>query len=203
MLTQFFKSFRENRSWIALSILFFGGAVFLTYTALQRDPSFFALLEEASLGYMKELGERIFSGSPFYGAAILFLHNFLAVLQIIFFGLLLGLSALFSSVLNGAVLGALAFQLGREGIAPLPFLLAGILPHGILELPVFFLSAAFGLKLGYHVIFPLPRLSRKDSLAGIFREIIAVMPAFVLFLALAAMIEVFITPVILRLFAEL
>lgn len=160
------------------------------------------MLEQAMLPLLKELSEQVFGGHPLQGAVILFIHNLTASLQVILFGLFLGIPALLSSVANGAILGALAFQLGQQGVSLLPLLLAGILPHGILELPAFLLSAAFGLKLGYHIVFPLPGNSRLESIGKIFREIGNALPLIIVFLALAALLEVFVTPTILLYFTR-
>jgi len=97
-------------------------------------------------------------------------------------------------------LGTVAFQLTHEFAQPLPLLLAGILPHGVFELPAFLISVALGLKLGYHLIFPLPGHSRRASLRDIFKEISIVLPIIFIFLFLAALIEVFITPAVLAFF---
>ena len=199
-MNKYYSTFKENISWLTLASVFFLGSVFLTYFTLSKEPELFAMLEQAMLPLLKELSEQVFGGHPLQGAVILFIHNLTTSLQVILFGVFLGIPALVASVANGAILGALAFQLGQQGVAPLPLLLAGILPHGILELPAFFLSIAFGLKLGYHIVFPLPEHTRLESLGKIFREIGNALPLIIVLLALAALLEVFITPDILLYF---
>lgn len=196
MTKAIFTIIRENRSWIILGILFFGIGLISAYSALGQEPAFLKLLEE-SLGALSELGEEIFSGSPLMGTLMLFGNNLIATMQIIFLGIFLGLPTLSAAIANGAVLGFLAFQLVQEGIAPLPFLLSGVLPHGIFELPAFFLCVALGLKLGYHVVFPLPELSRGATFRKIFNEIGILLPFILGLLAIAAVVEVFITPLII------
>ncbi|HZK25810.1 MAG TPA: stage II sporulation protein M [Oscillospiraceae bacterium] len=196
MTKTFFLLIRENRSWIILAILFFVMGLVSAYSALGQEPAFLQLLEE-SLGALSELGEEIFSGSPLTGVFVLFGNNLIATMQIIFLGIFLGLPSLSAAIANGAVLGFLSFQLVQEGIAPLPFLLSGVLPHGIFELPAFFLCVALGLKLGYHVIFPLPELTRRQTFQKIFKEIGIALPYILGLLAIAAVIEVFITPLLL------
>jgi stage II sporulation protein M len=194
---------KENRSWLLLSFIFFVVGAILSYVSLTREPELYAMLEETSLSLLRELGEMVFGGHPLRGAALLFMHNLISSLQVLFLGILLGLAPLFSTLANGAILGAVAFQLGQQGIAPIPFLLVGILPHGIFELPAFFISAAFGFKLGYHVLFPVEGHSRKHSLVGILQEIGRVLPVIFILLLLAALIEVFITPGIMLYFLEI
>lgn len=197
MLKQFTSTVINNRSWLLLATFFFIGGTFLMYGALTNQPELMAMIEETTFPLLQELGEQVFGGHPLRGVALLFVNNTFASIQVILLGLLLGIAPLFSAIANGAIMGALAFQLAQEGIGPLPFLLAGILPHGILELPAFLLSVAFGLKLGYHIVFPAPGQRRRETLAGIFREIAGVMPVIILLLLAAAFIEVYITPNIL------
>jgi len=197
MYGQFSKIILDNRSWLILASLFFIGGTLLMYAALSYDPLLLPLMEETALTMLKELGEQVFGGHPLRGVAILFLNNTFASLQVMMLGVFLGIAPLFSAMANGAILGTVAFQLTQEFSQPLPLLLAGVLPHGIFEIPAFLVSAALGLKLGYHLVFPLPGHSRLASLKGIFKEIGIVLPAIFLLLFLAALIEVFITPAVL------
>lgn len=197
MVTAFISALKNNRSWFILTIIFFICGALLSYTALHQDPDAFAALEEAIIPMLEDLGEEVFNSHPLYGAGILFFNNLTASLYVMILGLFLGIPPLFSAIANGSILGILAFQLGQESIPVVPYLAAGIIPHGILELPAFFLSAAFGLKLGYHLVFPLPGLRRIESLKKVFLEIRRALPMLVLLLFVAAIIEVFITPVVL------
>ncbi|NLN06423.1 MAG: stage II sporulation protein M [Firmicutes bacterium] len=191
---------RNNRSWLALAICFFLGGFFLAYTTFSQDPEMAKLLEESSLTMLQELGEEVFTASPLQGLLILFLHNLTSLISIMFLGFLLGLPALFSALANGAVLGLVAFRLAESGVAPLPFLAAGVLPHGIFELPAFFLSVALGLKLGYHLVFPLPNTSRGQTIRFILAEMGFSLPYLAGLLAVASMVEVLVTPHILTKF---
>ncbi|NLM46983.1 MAG: stage II sporulation protein M [Firmicutes bacterium] len=191
---------RNNRSWLVLAVCFFLGGFFLSYTTFSQDPEMVKLLEESSLTMLQELGEEVFTVSPLQGLLILFLHNMSSVISIMFLGFLLGLPALFSALANGAVLGLVAFQLAESGTSPLPFLAAGILPHGIFELPAFFLSVALGLKLGYHLVFPFPDRSRGQTLRFILAEMGFSLPYLAGLLAAASAVEVLLTPHILTKF---
>jgi stage II sporulation protein M len=200
MIKQFIAIVRQNQSWLILATSFFLGGFILMFFGLRQNPDLLSMLQETSLPLLQELSEQVFGGHPLRGVAILFLNNLRASLQVILMGLLLGIAPLLSAIGNGAILGMVSFGLAQEGIAPLPYLLAGILPHGILELPAFLLSVAFGLKLGYHVIFPMPGLRRKETLSHIFREISGALPVLFVMLVAAAFIEVFVTPALFLLF---
>lgn len=194
------KIFLENRSWFLLATAFFLLPAIFSYNVLLREPELFAAVEEASFPFLQEMAEMVFGGPPLRGSLILFLHNLTSSLQVIAFGLILGIPALFSVIANGALLGAAGAALAREGITPLSFFLSGILPHGIFELPAFLLSAAFGLKLGYHIVFPLPGTKRLQSLGQIFKEVGEALPLIIVLLAAAALIEVFLTPGLIQRF---
>ncbi|HHX75120.1 MAG TPA: stage II sporulation protein M [Firmicutes bacterium] len=191
---------RNNRSWLALAVCFFLGGFALAYTALSQDPELVKFLEETSLTMLQELGEEVFTTTPLQGLMILFLHNLTSVISIMFLGFFLGLPALFSALANGSVLGLVAFQLAETGVAPLPFLAAGVLPHGVFELPAFFISVALGLKLGYHLIFPLPHTSRGNTIRIILTEMGFSLPYLAGLLAVASAVEVLLTPLILTKF---
>lgn len=194
------RIFLENRSWLLLATVFFLSSAVFSYLVLIREPELFAAVEEASFPFLKEMAELVFGGPPIRGSLILFLHNLTSSLQVIVFGLFLGIPALFSVIANGALVGAAAAGLAQQGFPPLLFFLSGILPHGMFEIPAFLLSAAFGLKLGYHIVFPIPDKKRLQSLGLIFKEVGEALPLIIVFLAVAALIEVFLTPGIIQRF---
>lgn len=185
---------RENTSWLVLALSFFVLGFWLSFTYLQEEPAVLNSLEEAIVPVLSELGNNVFYGNPLSGAFQLFIFNLSAALRIIFLGVILGIPSLFSVLLNGTVLGVVAVRFASEGINPVTFFLYGILPHGILEIPALLVSAAMGLKLGYHLVFPLPQKGRLETLKTVFREVNAVLPAIVMLLAAAALLEVLVTP---------
>lgn len=116
----------------------------------------------------------------------LFLHNLRAALLIYlaslaYIGLLL-------VALNGYVLGT-AVTLGLSvGLTPIQ-VTAAIAPHGIIEIPAFLAAAALGLTTR--------RYFKESRLSGALR-IAAGLAGVTAMLAIAAMIEVEVTPRILR-----
>ncbi len=190
----------ENLNWIVLSLLFFIFGIITPLLAFGSDNILILELTKSQQQLLEQMAEIIFSGSPLTGIFILFLNNFFASLQIMFFGILLGIPTLLSLFANGAILGGVAANLGDGGIAGLSLLVLGILPHGIFEIPAFLSSAAFGLKLGFHLVFPLPQKKRWESLRIIWKEFFTVFPFIVLLLIIAAIIEVLVTPALIQLF---
>ena len=116
----------------------------------------------------------IFDTPPFIAALIIFINNYISLAQMLFFGAIAGISPLFTLALNGALLGMTAAAATAGGIALIPLLALGILPHGIFELPAFILCGALGLKFGYHcVASPLPGKNRLQSFKYIWKETIS------------------------------
>ncbi len=79
------------------------------------------------------------------------------------------------------------------------FLLAYVLPHGIIELPTFILSAALGLRLGAAVMSPPAGFSVGDNVlwaaANLAKSWLLVIAPLVI---IAALVEGFVTPLIIR-----
>ena len=110
-------------------------------------------------------------------------------------GIFAGLLPLFSVFTNGFVLGIFAqiVSINESWI----FFFLGIMPHGIIEIPVLVVSSAIGMKIGKVAVFRL--FSKKVSLL---KEFSKALKSFVLILVplifVAALIEAFVTSAILE-----
>jgi uncharacterized membrane protein SpoIIM required for sporulation/ABC-type transport system involved in multi-copper enzyme maturation permease subunit len=133
-------------------------------------------------------------------APILFFHNARATIIVLILGLVsfgtLGLTAFLVNIgLVGGVLGAASLV----GFSPLLTFAAGILPHGVFELTGLFLATAAMLKAGAQLVTPQPDKSLGEvllvSLADWFRVFIGIVLPL---LAVAALIEIYITPILLK-----
>jgi len=96
-------------------------------------------------------------------------------------------------VLNGWILGAVSVEVVRE--KSLGFLLAGILPHGIIEIPAFLIAEAAALSIGFAVIVALFRKEKRSQIAPAFRQNLRYLIIAMLLMIPAALIETFITPI--------
>ena len=127
----------------------------------------------------------------------IFLKNGVTSFFVIIFGVIFGLLSVISLISNGEILGILAnFTLEKFSIF---YFLLGILPHGIIEIPCFLISSAIGLKIGKTLIKKIfgKGGSLKEELnlgLNTFLRIILV------FLFLAAIIEVLISSELLRIY---
>jgi uncharacterized membrane protein SpoIIM required for sporulation len=147
-----------------------------------------------NLTNLDSLGERL-------PAPVLFYHNARTTVIFLLLGLVsfgtLGLTLFAGNIaLVGGVLGAAHLV----GYSPLIAFVAGILPHGMFELSAVFLATAAMLKVGAQLVTPQPDKSLGElvliSLADWLRVFIGlVLPL----LAIAALIEIYITPLFIRL----
>jgi stage II sporulation protein M len=123
----------------------------------------------------------------------IFVNNAGKAFFVILLGIIAGLPALLFIYINGLIIGlVLSFAVSAQGWQTA---LAATLPHGILEIPLIILAVALSMLVGWESIRRLfRRTSRvKDRLLfGIRAYAIIILPG----LFLAALIETFITPLI-------
>lgn len=134
-------------------------------------------------------------------APVLFYHNARTTIAFLLLGLVsfgtLGLTLFIGNIaLVGGVLGAAQLV----GYSPLLAFVAGILPHGMFELSAIFLATAATLRVGAQLVTPQPDKGLGEiilvSLADWFRVFIGIVLPF---LAIAAIIEIYLTPVLIKL----
>ena len=127
---------------------------------------------------------------------IIFINNAIKALGLVFLGILLGLPPLFFIGLNGFILGG--FGSALESVKGWRYVIASLVPHGVIEIPVILLATALGLTVGMESLKWLVRresrvkLQLSDRLKVYLRWIL---PG----LAVAAIIEVFVTPLLIGL----
>ena len=165
-----FLLLKENLNWIIIAAFFFCAGIGVAAFLLNNENMLLEELTASQYKMLQEMAEFIFTGHPLRGIFYLFIHNLLVSLQVMLLGLIIGIPPLFGLFANGALLGSVAVAMAREGMPVFSLMLRGVLPHGILELPAFIISASFGLKFGFHFIFPLTGKKRGESLLTIWRS---------------------------------
>ncbi len=150
-----------------------------------------------------EIGDRVFSAEPLIGTILLFWNNLTAALVMIVFGVILGLPTIFALIINGGALGVLAPLISYQGENPLIFYLLGIVPHGIFEVPAILIAGAIGLKIGFQLLFPPSSSPRLSNLKSNFNLVVNLLPGLVILLAIAAIIEIYLTPQLLNMVVNL
>lgn len=179
------------RIYIISAVLIFAGATVMGFWAAKVDPSYTDL-------WVKELEalKWIMKMPPLMIMVIIFLKNLLACCISMLLGIGLGLVPLLVAVSNGVLLGMVSYQvLGSYGTA---YLLAGLVPHGIIELPTVLISISVGFRLGH--IFIKTILGDRTDMTSEIKHAIRILILWVApLLFTAAMIETFITPLAISL----
>jgi stage II sporulation protein M len=182
---------RDLRPYLIASIIFFaiGGAIGAAVAT--RYPGLADQFGDSVAGFLKSFRNL---PKPQLAAAI-FLNNSVKTLAAILLGLAIGIVPALFLIVNGVVLGVV-FVLSSYSRGIWPSLLS-IVPHGILELSAVFLGTATGLLLGNVVLKRILRKSDAELRPALSRALrfyaIVILPM----LLVAAMIEAFITTVII------
>lgn len=126
----------------------------------------------------------------------IFLNNAFVSLISLILGLALGILPVLFIFFNGYLVGVVSNVVADQ--KGLIYIFLALLPHGIVELPMVFLSAGIGLRLGHQVFSAL--LGRPTEIKREFKEgLVFYFRWIVPLLFIAAIIETFITPLILSL----
>ncbi|MBI4186356.1 MAG: stage II sporulation protein M [Chloroflexi bacterium] len=128
--------------------------------------------------------------------ALIFLKNVSALLVSFALSPFLCLMPLLSLVANGWVIAIVSGEVVRQ--KSIGFLLAGLLPHGIFELPAFVLGQAAALSFGAVVMLALFKKETRALLPGNVRLSFRYLVVAIVLLLPAALIEAYITPLLLK-----
>jgi stage II sporulation protein M len=154
-------------------------------------------LSENYLEILKKSFDWIKTLSPITIMLVIFLNNAIKSLMAIILGVGLGIIPVLFVAGNGVILSILADTVSRQ--QGTLFVIAALLPHGIIEVPMILISAGIGLRLGDVVYSSLKgmKVDLKGELnAGLKFYIRKIVPL----LFVAAMVETFVTPVIASMF---
>ncbi len=175
--------------YIALSVLIFAVTIVMGYYAAQNNSDLAAsmLKEFEMLKWITQLPLPLIM-------AVIFFKNLLSCIMSVLLGLGLGIVPLVVDVSNGFLIGVVLYSvLQNEGIL---YFLAGVVPHGIIELPTVFMSIGIGFRLGHQLI--LAVLGEKTDLKGEIKIAIHFLVRWIApLLLVAAAIETFITPIVI------
>ena len=144
------------------------------------------------VGPLKEL-------SPFGLMLGIFENNAIKCFLSVVLGLALGIAPIVFIIANGFVIGiVVGATFAKAGIL---YIIVGIVPHGIVEMPMVLISAAIGLKLGTDV---LRKLFMKK--AEVVKDLKEALLVFIFWIApllfIAAFLETFVTSTLLYLLSQ-
>ncbi len=114
-------------------------------------------------------------------------------------GWILGIVPMLSIGLNGVLIGVGARLMVARGGWPLGMVIASFLPHGVLELPAFIAGQVVGMRMGFLIPLVWRGRATTGDLGRAFAEGIAILLLFTVpALALAAAVELSVTPALIR-----
>lgn len=142
---------------------------------------------------LKEAFSRITTLDPFERMLEIFKNNVRNSLMALVLGIIFGIVPFVIAASNGLVLGMLAETVSRQqGVL---FVVAALLPHGIIELPMVLVSVGIGLRLG-HAVYLLLKGMRIDITQELIQGMWFYVRWIVPLLLVAAVIESYLTPLV-------
>ena len=145
--------------------------------------------------FKNEIAGQLKDSDPYTMSVFLFVNNLEACILLFLGGATFGILTLFIMSLNGIMIGAIMEIVHHDH--SVTFVAAAILPHGIFEIPAFILAGALGIMLAHSLVAEwyggADAVGEANRFARIF--VMYVLPL----VAIAATVEAFITPAIIRL----
>lgn len=194
---EFMKYTGELKPFALASLIIFILSCIGGYIYYSVNPSYAI----SSLSGVEELASMMQDLSPLEIMLIIFVNNAVKMFLAMLLGCLLGIIPFGFILMNGFIIGIFAHYqaIEKSGL----FVVAGLTPHGIIEIPMLIISSAIGMKIGYTAIETLrskPVSLKEEIIRGVKFYLHWLFPL----IFLAAIIETFITPlVIYMLFGDL
>ncbi len=179
------------RPYLLVIITLFLLATAAGYVSAYFNPD---IIDEL-MGQFEESYGWIADESPTMIMLFIFANNTINSFIAMLLGTFFGIWPVIFILINGFFIGVVVFSLLQE--YSILVVLSGLLPHGIIELPMIFISASIGLRLGvlaFQKIFTIKEIRFKYEMFSAIRFFVTVI---VPLLFIAAIIETFITSSIL------
>ncbi|MFC2003298.1 stage II sporulation protein M [Chloroflexota bacterium] len=180
------------KSWIFVAILLFVISIVVSWVTPDSTARFLA----EDVAALEQLAGVLATLPPAVIAIIIFAKNSASLLVSFALSPILCLLPLLALIGNGVLLGWISATVMET--QSLGFLLAGILPHGIIELPAFIMGEAAALSFGSLAILSLFRKEKRNIMWPHFKQNLRYLAIALALLLPAAFIEAFITPLLLR-----
>ncbi len=183
------------RPYLLVIITLFLLATAVGYVSAYFNPD---IIDEL-MGQFEETYGWIAEESPIMIMLFIFANNTINSFIAMLLGTFFGIWPMIFILVNGYFIGVVVFSSVQEyGILVVLF---ALLPHGIIELPMIFISASMGLRLGVLAFQKIFRIKEKDNKIRFKYELFSAIRFFVTvivpLLFIAAIIETFITTSIL------
>lgn len=182
------------RIWVFVAIGFFAAGIAAGIAFSLTIPDDTVAFFSDELAYFSDLGD-ILEPSQISTFFFILINNIYALLYTFIFSPLLCLLPVFSLLLNGSIISLVGVLVAQE--RSVGFVVAGLLPHGIIEVPAFLLGEAAALGFGFAVMAALFSAKRRPQLLPTFRHNIRYVIIAIIMMVPAAIIETWITPLLL------
>lgn len=185
------------RRYIIISFLIFFLPGLLWFSVLAANPNLSHIINEQLQEALQPIVDMVQEAEPWQLILGIFINNIVKSFLAVILGLVFGIYTIFFLFVNGVMIGTLgASAVHQEEFL---FFLSAILPHGIIEIPVMVFTGAMGLKLAKESF--LLVTGKEHAIQKQLRVSYSLFWKYVLpLLALAAIVEIYITPRIMMLF---
>lgn len=177
--------------WILISIFLFGFGIILGLF----KPISIASLPAEDINDLVELADFLATLPSWAVFIIILFKNVTALIISFIFSPFLCLVPVLALILNGWIIGFVSTTVLQE--ESLGYLLGGLLPHGVFEIPALIIGEAVALSFGTSLIVALFDKEKRKQLLPHFRQNLKYLGVAVTLLLAAAIIEAFITPLVL------
>ena len=180
------------KSWLVVAmLLFFASVVFGLVT-----PASFARVLAKDIAALQELSRSLAALPPLAAAILIFAKNASALLLSFVLSPILCLLPILALTINGWLLGWVSARVIEK--TSLGLLLAGLLPHGIFEIPAFIIGEATAFSFGSLVMLALFKKEARGRVWPRFKTSFKYLTLALALLIPAAFIEAFVTPMLVR-----
>jgi uncharacterized membrane protein SpoIIM required for sporulation len=159
-------------------------SVLMPFEGLQGTPAERVAHERQSQGLQMAGRKGRFS-------ADLITHNTQVTLTAAALGITFGFGTVAVLFYNGVILGAVALDYIRGGQGV--FLLGWLLPHGVIEIPAILVGGQTGLVIAYALIGWGSRVSRRERLRAISKDVVTLAGGAAVMLVWAGIVEAFLS----------
>lgn len=178
------------KKWIFIAIFLFGIGIVLGVTASDTVADIFS----EDLAALAELGAIL---EPFEvtTAVFILLKNLLALLVSFVFSPLLLFMPVLALTVNGGLLSFISVIVVQQ--ESFGFVIAALLPHGIIELPALIIGEAAALSFGTAAVMSVISAKRRRLLLPNLKQNLRYLMIACILLVPAAIIETYVTPLFL------
>ena len=179
------------KRWILVAISIFSIGLILGLV----NPSGINNLISGEITFLEEFSSSLVPFS-FLTAVIIFGKNVIAILVSFVLSPVLCLAPIMALMVNGWLISFVSASVVQQ--ESLGYLLAGLLPHGVLEIPALIIAQAAALSFGAMALLALFKKEKRKLLLPNFKKNLKYLLIAIALLLPAAIIETYATPLLLK-----